>query len=109
MIDLNKDKVLTKEDILKKYKVKEKDINKYMEYKFREIYTDVIKKGYYTSNECDYNCFLNNRKITDNYIDGMAYCIENGSLVGYRDFRFESDYGEEDYFFEEDHRFVIKE
>ena len=94
--------------MLNKYNVKENQINIYLEAKFKEIYTDIIKNGYYTSKECDYNCFLNNRRISNNYLDGIAYYIENGSLIGYKYFNFESEYGEEDYFTENDYRFVIK-
>ena len=109
IIDLHKDKILNKSDILNDFNVDESQINIYLESKFKSIYTDIIKKGYYTSKECDYTCFLNNRKITDNYLDGIAYYIENGSLIGYKYFNFESEYGEEDYFVESDYRFVIKE
>ena len=108
IIDLHKNKILTKTDVLNKYNVKENQINIYLEAKFKEIYTDIIKNGYYTSKECDYNCFLNNRRISNNYLDGIAYYIENGSLIGYKYFNFESEYGEEDYFTENDYRFVIK-
>lgn len=108
IIDLNKDRILSKSDILKRYGLNEKQINTFLESKFKNIYTDIIKNGYYTSKECDYNCFLNNRKISSNYVDGLAYFIDEDSLLGYKYFNFESKYGEEDYFIEKDYVFVIK-
>lgn len=108
VVDLNKNKILTKTDILKRFKVNEKQINTYLESKFRSIYTDIIKHGYYTSRECDYTCFLNNRRITNNYIDGVVYTIEDNSLIAYKYFDFKSDYAEQDYFLESDYRFIIK-
>lgn len=108
VVDLNKNKILTKSEILKRFKVNEEQINIYLASKFKTLYTDIIKKGYYTSKECDYDCFLNNRKISSNYVDGITYCIEDGSLVAYKYFNFKSNYGEEDYFLESDYRFIIK-
>ncbi len=103
----NKGKLLTNEEIINKFNISYVKINEIMSNQMKEKYSDELKKGYLVKEECDYNCFLEMRKI-NNYIDNANYYIENGHLVVYRAFDIYSIYNEEEYYTRNDFKFIIK-
>lgn len=107
-IDLKTGNILNDDDILKKFNLKSSQINDYLGIKFYSIYTDLIRLKYFTKKECDYKCFLKNRQISDNYLNGVNFYVEKGSLVAYKFFYTNSSYGEQDYFKTDDYKFIIK-
>ncbi len=107
-IDLRDGKILSEDEILHKYHLTKEKVNFYLEAKFKEFYGDLVKKGYYTENQCNYDCFLKNRGISNNYLNGTSYYIENNSLTLFKYFYIYSDYLEENYFKDENYQFIIK-
>lgn len=107
-IDLKTGNVLNDSDVLKKFNLTKNQVNDYLSVKFYNIYTDLINHKYFTKKECDYKCFLKNRQISDNYLNGVNFYVENGSLVAYKFFYTYSSYEEQDYFKADDYKFIIK-
>lgn len=108
-IDLKTGKILSDEDILNKFNVTKEDVNTVLDKDFKMYYDNLVAGKFYTRDECDYNCFLNNRGITTNYSDGVSYYIQDGVLTVFKFFNTTSSYGEEEYFYSEDYQFVVKE
>ena len=107
-IDLEDKTLISNEDLLNRYNVTTEKLKMFIESKFQKYYNDLVKKGYYTKNECDYNCFIENRGMTDNYLDGVSLYVDKSSLTMFKFFYKESDYGEEEYFDDIDYQIVIK-
>ncbi len=103
----NNCKILTDEEILKKFKTTYAHVNNTIGKAMQEKYKDEVKKGYLDKNECNYKCFLEMRNIT-NYLDNVNYYIEEGSLVVYKAYDVYSIYGEEEYYTRNDFKFIIK-
>ena len=108
-IDLRDGHFLTNDEILKKYRLTSKEVNNYLESKFNGFYKDLIAGDFYTEKECNYDCFLKNRGISSNYLENANYYIDNGSLTLFKYFKPYSAYEEEQYFYEENYQFVVKE
>ncbi len=107
-IDLKTGEVLNTDDVLNKFHLTKKRVNDYLGVKFYSMYTDLINHKYFTKRQCDYNCFLKNRQISNNYLNGLSLYIEDGSLFGYKFFNTYSIYNEQDYFKVDDYKFIIK-
>lgn len=107
-IDLNTGKVLSDDEILKMYQLKSDQINHFLEAKFKGYYRDLVNQKFYTERECNYKCFLENRGISDNYLNDTSYYIQNGSLTLFKYFYIYSDYEEEDYFKNQNYQFIVK-
>lgn len=73
---------------------------------FKYYYQELIEKEYFHIEECNYNCFLKYRDVS-NYMDNVVYYVKDGDLIAYKPFVFHSLYGEENYFKEEDYKFMI--
>ena len=108
-IDLKTGKILTDDEILKKYNLSKERVNIFIGSKFKGFYNDLVDAKYYTEQECNYKCFLKNRGISDNYLNGVSYYIEDGSLTAFKYFYTYSDYNEEEYFKNENYQFIVKE
>lgn len=108
VFDLDKEaKSLTEGEILEKFNISIPEINQKMESIMKEKYQEEAKKKIINQAECDYNCYIGLRKIS-NYTDEANYYIENGHLVVYRAFSVYSIYQEENYFTRDDFKFIIK-
>lgn len=105
-INLKTLSVLSSEEILSLFGVTESTVQSKIENQFRSFYNDEVAKGIVVSQECDYECFLGWRNVS-NYMDSVHYYVENGKLIVYRPFIVYSVYGEETYFKEEDFQFYI--
>ena len=108
-IDLRNGKILSNADILKKFNLSEKQVNSFMEAKFKAFYKDLVAGKFYTEKECNYECFLENRGITSNYLNNASYYIENGDLTLFKYYFMYSDYLEEQYLENVGYQFLIKE
>ena len=100
--------LLTDDDLLAIYNITSENVESIIEKKFAYWYKDIIKEGYLDEEECDYDCFLDYREV-DNYLDDISYYIENGNLIVFKPFVFYSIFGEENYFKEDDFKFVLSE
>jgi len=93
-------------DLLVNYELTIDDVSNSIEKQFKYWYKDILKEKYFDEEECDYECFLENRDV-DDYSDNVSYYIEKGKLVVFKPFVFYSIMGEEKYFKEEDFKFII--
>ena len=107
-INLKNGKVLSDEEILKMYRLKSEKVNEFLEAKFKGFYSDLVNSKFYTEKECNYKCFLSNRGISDNYLNGTSYYIENGSLTVFKYYYIYSDYNEDEYFKNTNYQFIVK-
>lgn len=107
-ISLKSGKVLNDKQILKMYKLESFQVNDFLESKFKGFYSNLVNRNFYTEKECNYKCFLDNRGISDNYLNGTSYYIENGSLTVFKYYYIYSDYMEEEYFKNTNYQFIVK-
>ena len=107
-INLNTQKLISDQSLLDFFQTNETEVSTKIENKFREYYTELVKEGYYVPEECDYECFLGYRDVS-NYVDNVNYYVKNGDLIAYRPFVFYSIFGDEEYFKEEHFEFLLVE
>ena len=88
--------VLTDEQMLQLYNIKESTVEQKLKEKFEYFFKDEREKKIFDE-ECDYQCFLQMRGI-ENYTDNIHYYIHKGKLYVYREFNVHSVYDEEDYY-----------
>ena len=93
-------------DLLGLFEINESDVSNAIESQFEKYYEDMLEEEYYDERECNFECFLKYREV-DNYLDDVAYYVENGKLVAFKPFVFYSIFGEENYFKEKDFKFTI--
>lgn len=105
-INLKTISLLSNDQILSLYGLTENEVEKALESKFRDYYNKEVKEGYLTAKECNYDCFLKYREIS-NYLDNVEYYISNKNLVAYRAFATKSIFSEEEFYKEETFAFQI--
>lgn len=106
-IDLETLEVLSDSDLFKMFDIKEEDLRFFITYKFLNYYNDLVDDGYFTKEECDFQCFLDSRGIVD-FMEDNSYYIHDGQLELYKSFNIYSSYQEENYFTEDDFHFIVK-
>ena len=74
---------------------------------FENYYDDIVNKGYYHREECDYDCFLLYRGIED-YLSDISYYVRDGNLIVFKPFQPYSIFGEEEYFTDKSFEIFIK-
>ena len=104
--DLKNDTLIDDMKLLELFNIDESRVESILEAKFEKYYEDILDLEYYDEKECNYDCFLKYREI-DNYLDNVVYYVNNGKLIAYRPFIFYSIYGEEEYFKEDNFKFVV--
>lgn len=108
-IDLESGNILTDQDLLDIYQVSKKQVKVYLEAKFKKYYTDIVKNGYYTKKQCNYDCFLKNRGISKNYLEDISFYVEDGKLTLFKYYYRDSIYHEIEFFIDDSYQFLIKE
>lgn len=108
-IDLENGSVLSNKKLLEKFDLTEKNLNSFISGKFNYHYRKLITDGYYTEEECSYECFLNNRGITVDYLAGISLYVDDSKLMVYKFYYKESDYSEEEYFENVPYGILVKE
>jgi len=84
-INLNNLELLSNEAVLNYFNINENDINNKIENELKNYYNDLVNNSYINTNQCNYNCFLNNRDIKpSNYSDGVEYFIRDGKLIVFK-------------------------
>jgi hypothetical protein len=104
--DLKEGKLLTDQDILKQFDIPENKMEYFLYNKFLNYYNSLIANGYFTEEQCDFNCFLENKNV-ENLLDDNYYYINNNHLELYKYFNIFTDYNEENYFKEKDFHFIV--
>ena len=105
-INLKTRTYMNEEELLKYFNVTEEDVSSRINKQLLDYYNEEVSEGIIPTSECDFECYLSTRDIT-NYLDDVTYGIKNGKLIAFRPFVFTSIYGEEDYFTEEHFEFEI--
>ena len=108
-INLKSGKILTDQELLEMYQVSEGQIQVYLEAKFKKYYSDLVKGGYYTKKQCDYDCFLKNRGISKDYLEGTSFYVEDGKLTLFKYYYRDSIYHEIEFFKDDSYQFLIRE
>ena len=108
VINLKKQELLNNMDLLTMFNIDEIDVASIIESDFRNYYNDIVDEGYYKSINCDYNCFLKNRKVS-NYLENVNYYINDGDLIAYKPFILYSQLGDGDYFNPSNYEFMLVE
>lgn len=100
--------LISDDSLLSFYGVDYSTIEEIVELQFRNYYDRILNDDYYVEQECNYSCFLNYRGV-DEYLDGIAYYVKDGNLVGYKPFIFNSIFGEEKSFTDDDFKILLVE
>ena len=107
-IDLKSRKEVKNDELFKMFNITEDIVSKKIKEQLEEYYNDEVKEGYLEKEECNYECFLKYRDIS-NYLDDIEYAIKGGKLVVFKPFKFKSIYGEEEYYNDSHFEFIITE
>jgi len=105
-INLKTKNIVPDNDLLSMFNIDEETIEKIIKKNFVNFYKDEIAKKYFDKSECSYNCFLKLRNVT-NYMDNVEYYVEKGNLIAYKPFVVHSFYGEEDYYKDNNFKFLL--
>ena len=98
-------KSLVNDDVLYGFFGKtENDFALSFENTMKDYYQKELEELYLNKDECDYNCFLDRRNISD-YHDDIHLFVDNNDLKFYRSFMVYSDIGEEEFYKDEDFLF----
>lgn len=108
-IDLKSGKILTDQELLEMYHVSEKQIQVYLESKFKKYYSDLVHGGYYTKKQCNYDCFLKNRGISKDYLEATSLYVDDGKLTLFKYYYKDSVYHEIEFFKDDSYQFLIRE
>lgn len=107
-VNLETKKLISDKSLLEFFQVDENQISTQIENQFKGYYADLVKEGYYEPRECDYECFLGYRDVS-NYLDNLNYYVKNGNLIAFKPFIFYSIFNDEEYFKEENFEFLLVE
>lgn len=107
-IDLVSGNILTDAQLLEMYDVTEKQLQTYLEAKFKKYYMDIVNNGYYTKKECNYSCFIKNRGISTNYLENISFYVDDGKLTLFKYYYRDSVYNEVEFFTDDTYQFLIK-
>ena len=107
-INVETQEVLDDSTILSLYGIDTNYVKERIKNQLQKYHTEIVKEGYYSLQQCNFNCFLKWRDIED-YLDGVSYYIKEGKLYAYKPFVFASIFGEEEYFKDNDFQFLIIE
>ena len=105
-IDLKRKAYINDEYLLKYFNVTEDYVSAKIYNTFLDYYNEEVEKGYVSSKECSFDCFLKYRQVED-YLDSVVYGIKDGQLYAFKPFTYISILGEENYFTEKSFYFQI--
>lgn len=107
-INLSTLEVISNDSLLDFFGIDELTVGNLIENQFRNYHQKIIDEGYYQADECDYSCFLGYRNV-DDYLKDVNYYVKNGDLIAYKPFIFTSIFGEEEFFKDDDFKFMLVE
>lgn len=110
-IDLIEGKLITDYNLYNRFNINEDDIKTVLESQFHEIYQKIVQDSppLYTKDVCDYNCFLEKRGITTDYILDTSLYVEDHQLKVFKFYQKDSEYNDSKYFKDLTYKFVVKE
>ena len=104
--DLTTQTLMDDDEVLSLFQVTKDDVSSIIQKQFEEYYQKEVEEGYLIAEECNYQCFLNWRGVSD-YMDDVHYYVRDGSLIAYRGFSIYSVFSEEEFFDDESYEFKI--
>lgn len=107
-VNLETKKLISDESLLEFFNADQNQISTQIENQFKGYYADLVEEGYYEPRECDYECFLGYRDVS-NYLDNLNYYVKDGNLIAFKPFIFYSIFNDEEYFKEEHFEFLLVE
>ena len=107
-INLSTLEVIADESLLDFYGIDDSGVEEILEDTFHFYHQEIIDNDYYAADECNYECFLRNRGIND-YLEDIAYYVDDGNLVAFKSFSAYSIFGEEEYFKDDNYKFLLVE
>jgi len=107
-INLKTKNIVTDQELLDLFGYDYNDVEISIANKFQKYYQEMLEKKYYVEDECDYDCFLNDYREVENYLDDIVFYVKNGDLYVYKPFSFYSITGDEEFFKEKHFRFLIE-
>lgn len=106
--DLSTQTLMDEDEVLSLFHVTKDDVSSIIQKQFERYYQEEVEKGYLIPEECNYECFLNWRGISD-YMNDVHYYVRDGSLIAYRGFSIYSVFSEEEFFNDESYEFKISD
>ena len=82
-INLKHKEILSNETIFSYFNVSQSMVLNNYNYQLEEYYKKLVSNNSINSNECDFNCFYNNREFT-NDLDDAEYYVKEGKLFVYK-------------------------
>ncbi len=104
---LSSNRLVDDEELLATFNKTDDDVSTTLENKFKEYYRGELDKHYLDKNECDYECFLERRKV-NSYDDDNYLYVENNTLKFFHGFMIFSNIGEEEFYKNENFLYTIK-
>ncbi len=104
--NLETNEIISDKSLLDYFETDEEEAKNIIDSKLHEYYNQIVEEEYYYEEECDYDCFLDYRGITD-ILDSISYYVKDQKLYAYRPFTVSSVFGEEEFFEEENFEFLI--
>ena len=105
-INLEREEVIADDALLQFFGVTKSNVEYKIKRQFNNYYAEIVKEKYYSSNECNYNCFLKWRGVSK-YLDHVSYYVRDGKLIAFKSFIAHSIFGEEEYFTDKSFEFEI--
>ncbi len=105
--DLEDNSLVSDKELLENFSYTYDDISNSFERTIKKYYQQELESMYFTEEECDYNCFLNLREIS-NYRDNIKLFVKDNELVFYRSFNVYSEFLEDQFYRNEDFLFEIE-
>lgn len=90
-VDIQNGVVLDDDELLDMFNVNSDDISEIIRDEIKEYYDYEIKKGYITSNICDFECYLNGSNSLP-ILDNCSYYVKDGYLFAYKQISLNSDF-----------------
>ena len=106
--DLTTQTLMDDDELLSLFHVTKDDVSAIIQKQFEEYYQKEVEEGYLVAEECNYECFLNWRGVSD-YMDDVHYYVRDGSLIAYRGFSIYSVFSEEEFFDDKSYEFKISD
>ena len=86
-IKLDTKELLSNDQILKYFNLNYYDIQNMLSEKIKNYYNELVNNNIINRNDCNYECFLNNRNLLNN-INDIEYYIRQGNLIIFKPYTF---------------------
>lgn len=88
-INLKTSEIIDNDKLFSYYDINNEQALNVLNKKIEEYYNKSVDEGYVDSDNCNYNCFLEGRFLTED-MDDVEYYVKDGKLYAYKPFTFVS-------------------